>query len=366
LQVAPKRASTSSSVYSVATTNSNPQHVGMFSIARSVASGHRLSVPPPPRPAPSTALPPTPTGSDSESSAAPPPAALKPIRRNSLARRALRLSLGQPPPSMQVQAQLSPRVTDGFNTTSTSRSHSRSTSVDSVPRSALSHGHVIPSALLVPPSPPPTGPLPPPPLVVPTPTPAPTPTPLPNVPRTSSFKQRLRILSAPSGRSTPPPPSIAAVVPPALPPLEISRTIPATPIGERIAHIAPDADFLHLEGDTPVATGPPRAPLFEDQTGDTRAALSQFSFPLPPRLPSRGSYRPPLPPVPDRSPQQMTVLSPPPRRGSIRPLPSPSPEQERGPSAAQDDDVMLPLTPPPLDLARNASTLSLSIVSGAV
>jgi hypothetical protein len=62
----------------------------------------------------------------------------------------------------------------------------------------------------------------------------------------------------------------------------------------------------------------------------------------------------------------MTVLSPPPRKGSIRPLPAPSPEQERGPSAARDDEDMLPLTPPPLDLARNTSTLSLSIVSGAV
>ena len=378
LQVASKRTSTSSSVYSVATTNSNPQHVGMFSIARSVANGHRLSVPPPPRPAPSTALPPTPTGSDSDSSATLPTATLKPIRRNSLARRALRLSLGQPAPSMQVQAQLSPRITDGFNTASASRSHhNRSTSVDGVPRSALSHGHghVIPSALLVPPSPPPTGPLPPPPLVVPTPTPAP----LPNVPRTSSFKQRLRILSTPSGRSTPPPPpAIAAVVPPpALPALTIPTTIPATPIYERIAHIAPDADFLHLEGDTPVATAPPsRAPLFEDEDEDEDktagrdgpVVLSQFSFPLPPPLPppSRGSYRPPLPPLPDRSPQQMTVLSPPPRKGSIRPLPLPSPEQERGPSAARDDEDMLLLTPPPLDLARNTSTLSLSIVSGAV
>ena len=380
LQVSSKRTSTSSSVYSVATTNSNPQHVGMFSIARTKANGHRLSVPPPPRPAPSTALPPTPTGSDSDSSAAPPAATLKPIRRNSLARRALRLSLGQPAPSMQVQAQLSPRVTGGFNTTPTSRLHNRSTSVDSVPRSALSHGHghVIPSALLVPPSPPPTGPLPPPPLVVPTPTRPPAP--LPSVPRTSSFKQRLRILSAPSGRSTPPPPAIVAVVPPALPALEIPTSLPpATPIYERIAHIAPDADFLHLEGDTPVATAPPRRglPLFEDEMGtgtgtggdDRPAALSHFSFPLPPPLPppSRGSYRPPLPPLPDRSPQQMTVLSPPPRKGStVRPLPSPSPEQERGPSAAQDDEDMLPLTPLPLDLARNTSTLSLSIVSGAV
>jgi hypothetical protein len=366
LQVGSKRTSTSSSIYSVATTNSSHQHIGMFSIARAVGGGHRMSVPPPPRPAPSTALPPTPTGSDSESSATTATATFKSMHRNSLARRALRLSLGQPSASLQLQAQISPRTTDGFNTPSTlssSRSHSRSTSVDSVPRSAsLSHGHVIPPALLVPPSPPPTGPLPPPPLVVPTPMPATAP-----LPRTSSLKQRLRILSAPSGRATPPPPPSA---PPMLFPLEIPTTIPVMPIGERIAHIAPDADFLHLDMDTPVATAPPRtmlcgAALSEDE-GDGSSVLSQFSFPLPPPLPSRSSYRPPLPPVPDRSPQQMTVLSPPPRKGSIRPLPSPSPEQERGSSAARDDEDMLPLSLPPLDLARNTSTLSLSIVSGAV
>jgi hypothetical protein len=363
--VGSKRTSTSSSIYSVATTTSNPQHIGMFSIARAVGGSHRMSVPPPPRPAPSTALPPTPTGSDSESSATTPTATFKPTHRNSLARRALRLSLGQPAASLQVQAQLSPRATNGFNTPSTwssSRAHSRSTSVDSVPRSStLSHGYAIPPALLVPPNPPPTGPLPPPPLVMPTPTRATAP-----LPRTSSLKQRLRNLSAPSGRATPPHPPSA---PPTLLTLEIPTTIPAMPIGERIAHIAPDADFLHLDIDTPVATAPPRTTLgtaLSEDEGDGSPVLSHFSFPLPPPLPSRSSYRPPLPPVPDRSPQQMTVLSPPPRKGSIRPLPSPSPEQNRGPSAARDDEDMLPLSLPPLDLARNTSTLSLSIVSGAV
>ncbi|KAI0301105.1 hypothetical protein B0F90DRAFT_343916 [Multifurca ochricompacta] len=65
LHVASKRASASSSVYSIATTSSSPQHISTFSIARA-GGGHRLSVPPPPRPAPSTALPPTPSESDSE------------------------------------------------------------------------------------------------------------------------------------------------------------------------------------------------------------------------------------------------------------------------------------------------------------
>jgi hypothetical protein len=92
LHVASKRTSMSSSLYSVATTSSNPQHVGTFSIARALGSGHRLSMSPP-RPAPCTALLPIPTGSDTEPPATAPLATVKTVRRNSLARRALRLSL---------------------------------------------------------------------------------------------------------------------------------------------------------------------------------------------------------------------------------------------------------------------------------
>lgn len=76
---------------------------------------------------------------------------------------ALRLSLGPPTPSMQTQTQILCNAEDPTSTGSVSRSHSRSTSVDSMPRSSLSHGRVISSALLEPPSPPPTCPLPPPP-----------------------------------------------------------------------------------------------------------------------------------------------------------------------------------------------------------
>jgi hypothetical protein len=296
LHVASKRTSTSSSVYSVATTSSNSQHVGTFSIARALGSGHRLSMPPP-RPAPCTALPPTPTGLDTECPVTAPPAIVKTIRRNSLARRALRLSLSQPAPA---QAQCPPHANDDHHSTApTSRSHSRSTSVDSVPRSSLSHGHAIPPALLVPPTPPPTGPLPPPPPVPPTSIPAP----LPAMPRTTSLKQRLRILSAPPGRSTPPPPTIASVVHPNLPALEIPTFIPATPICEPIAHIGPDADFLHLDGETPVATAPPKtalgAALLEDES-DGSPVLSLFSFPPPPPLPSYypTNMRVFVPPVP--------------------------------------------------------------------
>lgn len=376
LHVASKRTSTSSSVYSIATTSSNPQHVGAFSKARALAGSHRLSMPPP-RPAPSTALPPTPTGSDTEvvtgtATTTASPATVKPMRRNSLARRALRLSLGQAPPT---QGQGLSYANDGHpKTAPATRSHSRSTSVDSVPHSSssLSQVHTISPALLVPPTPPPTGPLPPPPPVTPTPIHAP----IPTVPRTTSFKQRLRILSAPPGRSTPPPaPTISSVVHPTLPALEIPTSIPPrTPICEPITHFGPDADFLHLDGETPIATVPPKAAmaalgaalLTTEDENDGTPVLSLLSFPPPPPLPSHHSYRRSLPPPPDRSPQQMTVLSPPPRKGSIRPVPSPSPEQERGLSVARDDEEMLPLTPPPLDLARNTSTLSLSIVSGAV
>ncbi|KAI0252164.1 hypothetical protein BJV78DRAFT_1352586 [Lactifluus subvellereus] len=361
LHVSSKRASASGSLYSVSTTSSSAHP---FSLARSPGSGHRLSVPPPPRPAPSTALPPTPSGSDTEAPIAAPTATVK-VRRNSLARRALRLSLGPPAPSTQVHPQVLPDANSGTGTRPASRSHSRSTSVDSVPRSNSSHGHVISSALLDPPTPPPTCPLPPPPPSPPSPS-----TPTPASPRTTTFKQRLRILGT-SGRSTPPPPAISTAVPPTLSTLEIPSSLPVTPIGERIAHISPDADFLHLGGDTPVATTPWSALGMTSQllegVDDTSPVLSRLTIPSPPLLPPRSPYRPaPSPAAPDRSPQQMTVLSPPPRKGSMRPLPSPSPEQERGPSVARDGDDVLRLTPPPLDLARNTSTLSLSIVSGAV
>ena len=60
------------------------------------------------------------------------------------------------------------------------------------------HSHAIPSALLVPPSLPPTGLPPPPPLVVPTPTA--TPALLPNVPRTPSFKNACEVAQVPSNK----------------------------------------------------------------------------------------------------------------------------------------------------------------------
>ena len=353
LHIASKRTSTSSSVYSSATTSSSPPHVSTFSVSRTAGGSHRLSIPPPPRPAPSTALPPTPTGSDTEGPATIPIAPGKSVRRNSLARRALRLSLGQP-----VSFQAQPHTNDGVGTGS--RSHSRSTSVDGVPRTVLSHGYGIPPALLVPPSPPPTGPLPPPPVAPPSRTSTPVSTAANS--RTTSLKQRLRNLSAPSGRATPPPP-ISTVMPPVLPPLEIPMSMPTTPIGERITHIAPDADFLHLDGETPIATVPPPSRAIPETQAGTHVVSPSFSFPLPPLTLPRAPYAMGPPPAPDRSPQQMTVLSPPPRRGSARPLPSPSPEQERGASAACGG-AMPPM--PPLDLACNASKLSLSFVNGAV
>jgi hypothetical protein len=157
----------------------NPQHVGMFSITRALGylgSGHRLSMPPP-RPAPCTALPPAPMGSDTESPATAPMATVKTVWRNSLARRALRLSLGQ-----LATAQSLPHANDDHpSSASTSRSHSRSTSVDSVPLSSLPHGHAIPPALFEPPALLPTGPLLPPPV-----SPISIPAPIPIIPRTTS------------------------------------------------------------------------------------------------------------------------------------------------------------------------------------
>ncbi|KAF8272780.1 hypothetical protein EI94DRAFT_158056 [Lactarius quietus] len=259
LHAASKRTSTSSSVYSVATSSST-QHVSTFAISRAGGS-HRLSIPPPPRPPPSIALPPTPTSSDSDNPAAAPMGPVKSARRNSLARRALRLSLGQPHTNDEV--------------TTGSRSHSRSASVDGAAWSGL---YNIPPALLVPPSPPPTGPLPPPPVVPPTRTSTPV-----SHSRTTSLKQRLRILSAPSGRSTTPsPPIITTTTPPVLPTLEIPTPVPATPICERIAHIAPDADFLHLDGETPIATVPPPHRAIPERTTAATDVICRRCIPAAP------------------------------------------------------------------------------------
>jgi len=65
--------------------------------------------------------------------------------------------------------------------------------------------------------------------------------------------------------------------------------MPATPICESIAHIGPDADFLHLDGETLVATAPPKAglgaALLEDEN-DGSPVLSLLSLPPLPRHPS--------------------------------------------------------------------------------
>jgi hypothetical protein len=104
----------------------NPQHVGIFSITRvlgHLGSGHHLSKPPP-RPAPCTA----PSASAYGIGYSAPMATVKTVRRNLLARRALRLSLGQ-----LATAQSLPHANDDHpSSASTSRSHSWSTSVDSV------------------------------------------------------------------------------------------------------------------------------------------------------------------------------------------------------------------------------------------
>jgi hypothetical protein len=72
-----------------------------------------------------------------------------------------------------------------------------------------------------------------------------------------------------------------------LPALEIPTSIPVTPICLRIAHIGPDADFLHLDGETPVATAPPKtalgAALLENES-DGSPVLSLLSFSTSRRL----------------------------------------------------------------------------------
>ncbi|KAA1469772.1 hypothetical protein DENSPDRAFT_928377 [Dentipellis sp. KUC8613] len=345
LQKFSKRASASSSIYSVSTTNSSPPpKSNRLSVPRP-GSNKRLSLPPPQRPAPVMALPPTPPGpSDSCSSAKRPGSApaTKTSFRDSFAQRAKRLSML--PPTNPPSHSLPPRP-DELDT----RSHNRASSIDSKPPSESLY--TIPSTPTDTPYPLPSGP---------------PPTSTPSSPRLSAaFKQRLRILSAPSA---PPPLHTPPAAPPPLFDLEIAAaqaSTPSTPIGERITNMQNDPNFLLLA--TPIT---PTQPI---------------DIPVPPQLPPRSPFRPP---PPERSPQdhEMTSLSPPPRRGS-RQIATPEREKstsevEAGMSASLVSALRVPedasvelgeRRPEPevqvemememeMDLSRNASTLSLGVM----
>ena len=256
-----KRESNSSS-YSTSTTSTQSR----FSAPFQTTFQRRSLPPPPPRPAPNFA-PPFAPGQDNTP---PSPATTRPAKstfRDSVAQRALRLSLSspKPPPSSSLPPRPDEKVF---------RSHRRSTSNSS--QSSTTHSHPTPASPPVTPGspfPPPTGPLPPPPIP-------------PPPSRHASIKQRLRILSAPSStpflhsftssahatmRSSTPPTSN----------MDPYASQPSTPIAEPITM---DPNFLY------------------------------FSAPEPePSL--RSPDRPPAPEPFPNSPE-ITSLSPAPRRGS--------------------------------------------------
>lgn len=254
-----------SSAYSVSTVSTSGSRTNGFSKSRHGGS-QRRSMPPPPRPAPNFAPPPTPSQDDRP----PSPDTARPVKtsfRDSVAQRALRLSMSspKPPPS----SGLPPRPDEkGF------RSHRRSTSNSS--QNLTSDRYSSTKSIPIPagPRPPPTGPLPPPPD-------SSTP-----VSRHTSLKQRLRILSAPS--STPSTHSLnssalanmRSPTPPAFT-ADPYASQPSTPIGEPITM---DPNFLLF---------PESEPTPRSDTPDRR--------PLPEPFPN--------------SPE-LTSLSPPPRRGS--------------------------------------------------
>ncbi|KAI0317662.1 hypothetical protein OF83DRAFT_1083446 [Amylostereum chailletii] len=293
LYVTSKRASTSSSVYSDHSSLQQTHSSNILLPVTRTQNGNRTSMPPPQRPAPSTALPPTPPAAAVPSeeqtikSQRPRPGSapvtmsgsMKLSLRDSVAHRALRLSMLPPasPPSHSPP----PRPDEPKL-----HKHTRNSSIDG--KSTLPESR-----------PPPTGPLPPPP-----------PSSTPKI--TSAFRQRLRILSAPSPAATlshklkplPIPPA------PSSPPIVVDDAIPTppvTPIGERITTMQNDPSFLQLA--SPVT---PHTPF---GTSPTASAFNyggpSSSPPIPPRSPRR--------PSPSERPHEMTSLSPPPRRGARQP-----------------------------------------------
>ncbi|EAU85899.2 hypothetical protein CC1G_02922 [Coprinopsis cinerea okayama7 len=248
----------------------------------------RHSMPPPPKPAPTSALPPAPEPEEPSTPTPPPlpmPPALKTSFRNSVAQRAMRLSMiaPKPPPS----ATLPPRP-DEVDPSMTSKSHHRRSSssgkapaLDTIPE-PITHSN---RSSLTSPYPPPMGPLPPPPS---------TDTTTPSVSRHSSLKHRLRMLSAP----TPSPINSAIPLPP-LTKASGTTSTPSTPNGERLSFLCnsnfpeQSSSFLHMH--TPVLSAIPPSRIFEEAIVDAREAPVDEGDVL----------------------DHVTSLSPPPRRHSI-------------------------------------------------
>ncbi|KZP31481.1 hypothetical protein FIBSPDRAFT_925730 [Athelia psychrophila] len=250
----PKRES-NSSVSTASTSQSR------FSMSRRGGS-QRRSIPPPAHPAPNSALPATPIEPSSPSTETPRPS--KTSFRNSVAQRAIRMSLSvpKPPPS----SSLPPRPDE-----KTSR-HRRSISNNSILPSTDVHS--TPAALSVPVA------------LSTSAKPVPSPPASPASPsRHTSLKQRLRILSAPSST-----PSIRSLT---------------TSIQQNLRSATPP--ITHMDP----WVSQPSTPIAEHITSDPNLLYfpeSEFRAPSP-ELP------PPSPEIFPGSPEIMS-LSPPPRRGA--------------------------------------------------
>ncbi|PBK74709.1 hypothetical protein ARMSODRAFT_1080402 [Armillaria solidipes] len=297
-----KRASGGSALSVNTTSTSYSHNSGSISHTRP-ATSHRASMPPP-RPAPTTALPPAPDQRHQRDSTS----------------RGFRLSLMAPKPP--PVGQLPPRPDEA------ERRSRRSSAVVSM-KSDL---YTIPSSPnpTSAPLPPPVRPLPEPPVNA-------LPASAPPASRTTSFKQRLRILSAPSplhisnGFHTASPRSRHSTMSPPHTPLSyVSTSSPSTPISEKITYMQNDHSYLQLY--TPITT----------------------SMPIP-KMPTPKVH---VPITIDDEPQ-LRSLSPPPRRISKQVA---VPEKE---PIAVPQERSVPILPEniPLPHSRRGSVVSLGILT---
>ena len=304
---ASKRESNSSAYSTSTSSTSNSRGSGSF-LSRHSGS-QRRSIVPPPLPAPTFAPPPPPERPQSPQSPPSTASATKNNFRNSIAQRAMRLSLTSPnpPPSSGLPPRPGEQLPNFHRRSSSSQSYSSSTG--QIPSTSK-----IPSG---PRFPPPNGPLPPP------------PAPLAPISRHTSLKQRLRILSTPSSspatnhsslpahvHSTP----ISSVL---ISDLYVSQ--PSTPIGEPITL---DPNFLLLSDPEPT----PRPETFQ---------------------------RPPMPDSFANVPE-IVSLSPPPRRGS-RQLTNIEKEKLCTLTTSDRSDTIPSPEDPPYPLRRRGSMGSLMV-----
>ncbi|KAF4617424.1 hypothetical protein D9613_006089 [Agrocybe pediades] len=340
-----KRASVSSarSINSFSTSHSNSgslssSHHATPSMIRTTSS-HRSSMPPP-RPAPTSALPPAPTDvkQDSPKTQDTSVNGSKASYRNSVGHRTFRLSAMISAPKPPPSTTLPPRPDDPEY-----EARRRSTSNGSANGNYLQGNNklqTIPASPTPPPKainpfPPPAGPLPPPPMFSSEPgsTSNGLPTsslPAPPPKRSTSLKERLRLISAPSSTS-------GQQHIPSQARLPLTSTTTAT----------------SLSSSQKVTTSPPTTPL--PLPGDTTfrndSSFLQMYTPVMQTLPPPQSISMPLPP--DDVLTELPSLLPPPRRGSKQLIESELlmglrdlPMQLEDPSPTEEEPTHLPLSRP--------------------